>query len=219
MMKNEKSEAEKQFNGIHGIFPIPVYSAKRKSNSKKLEEAQLENIIKEGMHRNTGNSSSNNSDIFNGKLQELKEFCEQHLKIYVEQIINPKEELDFYITQSWLNITKPGEYHHLHAHQNSLISGVFYISTVEEDKIVFNDLNARIKYQIIIKPKAYNIWNSQDWAIPITNNELLLFPSWLNHQVIPNPKATIGDRISVSFNTFARGVLGDRERLNELVLK
>ena len=176
--------------GIHGIFPIPVYSAKRDSNPvTKLEEVQLENIIKEGVTKeNDGNSQTSNSYIFDTKFQELKEFCILHINTYVEQIINPKEELDFYITQSWLNITKPGGYHHEHSHQNSIISGVFYISTVEEDRLTFTDPNVKMKHQIKFKPKEFNIWNSTNWIIPVTNNELLLFPSWLNHSVIPLEK-------------------------------
>ena len=117
-----------QIPAIHGVFPCPVYVAKRDTNLSSKEEKEIRKIIdKEGMTKNYGNSSSNNSDIFNGKLKKIKQFCEQQLKTYVKEVINPKEELDFYITQSWLNITKPGEFHHDHHHQNSIISGVFYI--------------------------------------------------------------------------------------------
>ena len=112
---------------IHSIFPTPVYIAKRDSDLIPREKKEIEKIIQEGMQKNTGNSSSINSYIFNENLKELKQFCEQQIKIYVEQTINPKEKLDFYITQSWLNITKPGEFHHDHSHPNSIISGVFYI--------------------------------------------------------------------------------------------
>jgi uncharacterized protein (TIGR02466 family) len=201
-----------------GIFPTPLYIVKRGSNLGSTEEIEIEDIIKEGMRRNAGNSSSNNSDIFNGKLKKIKEFCEEHIKNYVKVIINPKEELDFYITQSWLNVTKPGEFHHNHSHSNSIISGVFYISTVEDDKIIFNAPNTRIKERIKFELKAFNAWNSYNWSFPSSNNELILFPSWLDHQVFPNEKSTT-DRISISFNTFVRGNLGTRKGLNELILK
>ena len=201
-----------------GVFPCPVYMIKRADIIIPKETMEIENIIREGMHDNVGNSSTNDSYIFDTKLQELKEFCNRHVKKYVEQIIDPKkEELDFYITQSWLNVTKPGGFHHEHSHQNSIISGVFYISTVEDDRITFNDPNGKVKAQIKFEPKEFNIWNSTMWHLPIANNELILFPSWLNHSVIPNKKA-ITDRISISFNVFARGVFGDKESSNELIL-
>jgi uncharacterized protein (TIGR02466 family) len=202
---------------IQSIFPHPVYYTGRENLSPK-EEKEIRKIIdKEGMYKSVGNSQSNNSDIFNGKLKEIKRFCEQHIKTYVKKVINPKEEIDIYITQSWLNVTKPGEYHHEHYHQNSIISGVFYISTEEDDNITFNDPNQKIKELIRIEPKEFNIWNSSSWFFPAKNNGLILFPSWLNHVVNPNKKA-ITDRISISFNTFVRGNLGGRSNLNELIL-
>ena len=204
---------------IHGVFPTPVYIVKRDTNLSPKEAKEIRKIIeKEGMNKNTGNSTSNNSYIFNGKLKKLKQFCEQQIKQYVEQVICPKEELDYYITQSWLNVTKPGEYHHDHSHMNSIVSGVFYISTEEDDKITFTDPSAKVKEMIKFEPKEYNIWNSITWFFPVNNNELVLFPSWLDHKVDTNEKATT-DRISLSFNTFVRGKLGSRADLTELILK
>ena len=203
---------------LQGIFPCPVYIVKRDSNLTSKEEKEIEDIFKEGIGKNTGNSQSENSYIFDTKLKNIKQFCEQQLKIYVEQVINPIQELDFYITQSWLNITKPGERHHVHSHGNSIISGVFYISTVEDDSIMFSDPNQRIKEMLKVdEPKEYNIWNSLSWYIPSITNELIIFPSWLEHGVDTNEKATT-DRISLSFNTFVGGTLGNRRSLNELIL-
>ena len=211
---------------VHVVFPCPVYIVKRDTNISPNEEKEIGEIVKEGMHSNVGNSMSNNSDIFNGKLndqyrtgylKEIKQFCEEQLNRYVKEIINPREELDFYITQSWLNITKPGEYHHEHSHQNSIISGVFYISTEEDDKINFIDPNAKLRELIKFEPKEFNLWNSTEWFFPSITNELLLFPSWLDHKVDMNEGATT-DRISISFNTFIRGTLGKRKDLNELIL-
>ena len=204
---------------IHGIFPTPVYIAKRDSDSISEEEkVELEKIIQQGLFTNIGNSSSRNTYIFDSNLKNIKQFCEQQLKIYVEEVINPKEELDFYITQSWLNIVKPGEFHHDHSHNNSLISGVFYLSTEKDDNITFEDMNFKIKQQINIEPKEWNVSNAVTWTFPAIINELILFPSWLNHRVLENEKATT-DRISISFNTFVKGTLGIQDNLNELVLK
>ena len=201
------------------IFPTPVYIAKRNSNLDSTEEIEIEDIIKEGLHENVGNSTTNNSYIFKDRLKKIKQFCEQHLKIYIEQTINPKNELDFYITQSWLNITKPKGFHHDHYHANSLISGVFYVATEEDDKITFGDPIGKVRERVKFdSPKEFNLWNSPDWWLEAKKNELLLFPSWLNHRVMPN-ELTTTDRISISFNTFVRGTLGDREELTELILK
>ena len=203
---------------IHTAFPTPVYIVKRDLELSPKDDKDIEDIIKGGLRSNSGNSTSSNSYIFDDKLKKIKQFCEQQIAIYVKEVINPKEDLDFYITQSWLNITKPGETHHIHFHRNSIISGVFYISTEEDDKITFSDPNAKIKIIIDLATKEYNLWNSITWFFPVNNNELVLFPSWLNHEVEPNKKATT-DRISLSFNTFVRGTLGNQKDLTELILK
>ena len=107
----------------------------------------------------------------------------------------------------------PGQHSPSHFHQNSIVSGVFYISVEEDDGIVFTDPNAKLKDMIKFKIEEYNIWNSSTWYLPSITNELMLFPSWLDHQVKPNPKAT-KDRISISFNTFAKGIFVEQNKPN-----
>lgn len=205
---------------ITGFFPSPVYNTKRDSNLDSTEKKEIENIIKEGL-RKTGalDHYTDNTYIFNTKLKNLKEFCEQHIKNYVKEVFNPKEEIDFYITQSWINVIEPGGNIQAHWHSNSIISGVFYISAEEGDTITFGDPNMKLKDMIQFDPIEYNIWNTFNGSIPSRNNELILFPSWLEHSVNSNEKATT-DRISISFNTFAKGIFGDlKNGLNELTLK
>ena len=162
---------------INGIFPCPVYRAHRDSDLELSEKKEIKGIVEEGgMHQNKFNSTSNSSHIFNTRLYNLKEFCENHIKIYVNEIINPENELDFYITQSWLNVTKPGEKHHKHNHQNSLISGVFYIATVEDDKIMFYDSEDR-QTRLRIRCEFDGITQSQFFRMMLTgyveNDELI----------------------------------------------
>ncbi len=207
-----------QAGKIHGIFSCPAYITKRDTNISLKEKKEIDKLISVGMKENIGNTSTENYYIFNtGKLKKIKQFFEQQINIYVEQIIKPREELDFYITQSWLNVTKPGEYHHHHSHQNSIISGVYYIQSEESDKIHFEDPNIKIKELILIKPREFNIFNSSSWFFPSRTNELVIFPSWLNHRVESNKKATT-DRISLAFNTFVKGKLGADKEASELIL-
>jgi len=203
--------------GIIGIFPIPVYITERESKLDSTEKEEIEDIVKGEMRKNPENSYSQNSHIFNTKLKKIKEFCEKHIQTYVKEAINPREELDFYITQSWLNVTKPGESHHQHYHPNSIISGVFYIATEETDGIWFYG-QPKVSEKIKITEKESNSYNSSQFFVDIKNHVLLLFPSSLAHGVEPNNKTTT-DRISISFNTFVRGKVGDEDGLSELILK
>ena len=222
---------------IESVFPCPVYIAKRDLNlspEEALQHQQEDNlnlndisfeeaieigdIINEGMESNGSNSTSKNNYIFDTQLKKIKEFCEEQIKEYVKQVINPVEDQDFYITQSWLNVTRPGENHYEHCHANSIISGVFYISTGEDDNITFFDPNYHLKNTIKFETKSFSIWNAETYVIQANSNELILFPSWLNHMVEANPKAT-KDRLSISFNTFVRGIIGEKTGKYELILK
>jgi len=202
---------------INNLFPIPVYQTRRDSGLDSTEEKEIEDIIEEGMIKNLNRSYSNNSYIFDTRLYNLKEFCEQHIKTYVKEIINPTEELDFYITQSWLNVTKPGGSHQIHSHTNSIISGAFYIQTDVGQTITCYDTHKNNQPIIDLEVKELNLWNSNVFDFGVTNNQLLLFPSWLDHGVPQNKKQT-KDVISLSFNTFAKGIFGKRENLNQLIL-
>ena len=205
---------------IQGIFPIPVYQTHRELDLDSSEKKDIEDIMDEGFIFDSGHSFSNNSYIFNTKLKKIKEFCEQHIKIYVKEIINPKEDLDFYITQSWLNVTKPGESHNVHSHTNSIISAAFYIQTDVGQALNYHDPNMKIK-QInavdIERDKTNNIWSSDLVTFEVMENILILFPSWVSHSVKPNKQQT-KNVISISFNTFVRGNLGQQDKLNQLIL-
>ena len=206
---------------VHGVFPQPVYVVNRGGSGYSVlnatEQKEVAEIIEEGLKPNTFNQSTINNYIFNERLEKLKQFCEQQLKRYVKEIINPKYDVELYITQAWLNVTKPGGAHHSHSHPNSIISGVFYIETEEDDKITFVDPCIQVRNLVSIENEDFNIWNSDTWFFPTNAGELILFPSWLTHRVEGNEKATT-DRISLSFNTFAKGVLGNQDSLCELIL-
>ena len=206
---------------IYSTFPVPVYQTERKKPLDLTEEKEIEDIIEEGMRKNVKNSNSINDYIFDTKLKNIKEFCDHHIKKYVDEVINPVEELDFYITQSWVNVTKPGESHQNHAHENSIISGAYYIRTDVGQTITC--FNPRQMYQSIqTHPTIHfdeneTMWNLDHFDIGVSENKLLLFPSWLLHGVAVNPQQT-KDVISISFNTFVKGNLGSREKLNHLKL-
>ena len=51
---------------------------------------------------------------------------------------------------------------------------------------------------------------------PMNKGELIIFPSWIRHSVPINTKNS--DRISLSFNTWAKGSLGTKDDLTYLPL-
>ena len=213
--------------GVVGIFQNPVYYAHRNEDFDLTEEKEIEDIVNNGQkHQNSLGPQEDtclhgvtvDSYIFNTKLKKTKEFCEYHIKQYVKEIINPKEEdIELYITQSWLNVLKPGGTHQMHIHPNSVISGVFYVNVNENDGIWFYGRQTASEV-IKIKEKENTIYNSDRVFINVKDLFLLLFPSSMEHSVEPNNKATT-DRISISFNTFVKGKVGDKNELTDLIFQ
>jgi len=199
---------------INGIFPTPIYISKidRKLNTKELSFIDKNKL---DVYKNEGNKTSNDNYILNTKpFKDLKTDLDLKIKDYFKKVISSTDAITPYITQSWLNYTETNQYHHKHAHPNSLVSGVFYINCHEEhDKIkFFNDRYQTIKPEV----KDYNIWNSETWWFSVKTGDVILFPSSLTHMV--ETKQGDNTRISLAFNVFIKGTVGNNKNLTELIL-
>jgi uncharacterized protein (TIGR02466 family) len=200
-----------KFN-IEPLFSIPIqFSNIDRVFTKK--ELNFFKTYENKTSKNTSNYSSKNNYILNEKtLKTLKKEISNCINNYVNQIMC-YENVDVYITQSWLNYTKQNEFHHVHEHPNSFLSGVLYLQTCEEDKIYFY----KKKYQQISpKIKNWNSFNSSSWWFPVKNGDIILFPSELTHSV--DIKKQDNTRISLAFNTFLKGTIGINNELTELIL-
>jgi hypothetical protein len=67
-----------------------------------------------------------------------------------------------------------------------------------------------------IPVKEYNLANSSFWTCPVNDNGIIYFPSTTLHEVGTNNSDK--NRISLGFNVFMRGELGDTKNLNLLQL-
>jgi uncharacterized protein (TIGR02466 family) len=198
---------------IENIFPIAVGIDKLGRNLTKQE---LDCLLKLSTKPNLGNTTSINNYILElPKLAKLKENLMRSLGEYFKATVNPVEGIEIYITQSWFNITNNTQNHHEHTHGNSYISGVFYVSGEgEADKIVFR--NPHRPYLLEAIYTNWNLYNSKTWWLPANTGDIVMFPSTLGHYV-PTPSNS-KPRMSIAFNTFLRGNIGDKDGLTGLDL-
>jgi len=197
---------------INNLFPTAVGSFELGRDLSKLEQKFLFNLE---TIPNIGNIVSTNNYVLRDKrLSSLGSFFNDSLQEYIQTTLSLKDEVSLKVTQSWVNYTKKGQYHHKHTHPNSIISGVFYIQAIKDvDKIhFFNEKYSHVK----LYPKEFNVYNSESWWLPATTGTLYLFPSHLTHMV--EQVTTDDTRISMSFNTFYRGTIGDATALTALTL-
>jgi len=202
---------------INNIFPTPIYITKIDRGFTK-QELQFVNEQKKHCTKNDGNINTKDNYILNRKeFKNVKKFLDKHCKEYLNTVICPKNNLELYITQSWLNYTETNQYHHQHAHPNSVVSGVLYFdSDIKNDKILFSHPIPYKQIQPEIDETKWNLWNSKTWFFPVETGNLFMFPSSTIHQV--ETKQGTNTRISLAFNTFYKGSVGSDTQLTELIL-
>ena len=193
----------------YNLFPTAVAKFEL---GREFTSEELEFVDSQPTHSNMGNTTSDDRSVLrHDTMAGLKTFAEASVNEYLRSIYAPKHGVSLRLTQSWLNYTKPGQFHHKHAHHNSFVSGVLYLKAARErDKIHFyKDGYQQIKLSV----DNYNAYNSDSWWFEVDAGDLMLFPSSLIHMV----ETVQGDeRISLAFNTFPVGYIGEEESLTAL---
>ena len=121
-------------------------------------------------------------------------------------------ELGDLFFSTWVNINKRGNSNKRHTHSTGItfLSGVYYVTVPKNSgNIVFFDPKSML---FETTPDGDYYRRSHSEVCEPKENMLLLFPSWLEHEVEPNN--TDEDRISISFNLIRKK---DVERYQEIL--
>jgi len=103
------------------------------------------------------------------------------------------------MTDCWVNIMPRQTVHGLHLHPHASLSGTYYVHVPQGSPgIKFED--PRLDRFMAAPPRKQSAsQESRPWVtFPASAGHLVLFESWLRHEVVPN--AVNAERISVSFN-------------------
>ena len=202
------------------LFPIPVMICPYPLDySKELEWIRNCETRKENKRENTGqgnihyNRQSEDTFVLDKpELANIRAFIEAKLHKFVTEIMASTDKL--VITQSWLNKNKKGESHHEHVHPNSMVSGVWYPQIHEQLPPI--QFRSRQQRDVSLQTQKYNTFNSATFLLPMKRGELILFPSNLTHSVPVNNSEE--ERISLSFNSWPKGNMGNIRSLTYLPL-
>ncbi len=103
------------------------------------------------------------------------------------------------LTDCWVNIMPRTTAHSLHLHPNSVLSGTYYVTTPRGCAgLKFED--PRLSRFMAAPPRRANARSENQWhtTYPAAAGMVILFESWLRHEVAANP--VDAERISISFN-------------------
>jgi len=162
---------------------------------------------------NLGNSTSINKLFFNNPLfKNEKNILINECKTFLNTYFNMSGYYeDIQLTNSWANISKPGEFHHEHKHPYSVVSGIIYMDN--------NPSNLNLKMEIVRPHVPYFVYNKVSHMFSLHDlfrdgaqvnhlkHHLILFLSNCVHLVEPVP-IYCNPRRSLSFNTFWKGRVG-----------
>ncbi len=123
--------------------------------------------------------------------ERLKEALDKEVHLFVRKLGFFEANCKLKLTSLWVNLMPEGCYHAFHHHPHSVVSGTFYVEVprgssplrVEDPRAPLFMASPARKIQEDLVPRA---------------GEIILFESWLKHEVPPN--RVKGTRISVSFN-------------------
>ena len=194
------------------VFPTPV----RVKQLRAPTDAELNEIIGLEQKTNQGNTNSVDTDVLKREaLSDLRTIIQKEITDYFNNVWQPPSETEMIMTQSWCNYTDAEQWHHKHRHNNSAVSGVYYVQASDpSDHIVFYSPLA--PYQSLhVVPQEINLLNAPSVDVSAQTGFIVLFPSYLEHSV--NPTSQRKDtRISLAFNAFYRGRLGVFDDMTEL---
>jgi uncharacterized protein (TIGR02466 family) len=130
---------------------------------------------------------------------DLERRVDRHVRRYTQALALDLDGRQLVMTDCWLNVMGKGAVHGLHLHPISTLSGTYYVQTprgcsglkIEDPRL---DRFMAAPPKLGTAPVEQRPWIT----LPARAGHLVLFESWLRHEVPPNPVA--GNRVSVSFN-------------------
>ncbi len=129
----------------------------------------------------------------------LEKRLARHVKKFAAALEFDLADRQLAMTDCWVNIMPRQVVHSLHLHPLSTLSGTYYVQTPRGvPGLKFED--PRLDRFMAAPPRVADCSvENQSWVVmPAAAGSLLLFESWLRHEVVPNPVAQ--ERISISFN-------------------
>ncbi|CAN5626953.1 TIGR02466 family protein [soil metagenome] len=133
--------------------------------------------------------------------QELEKKLNRHVAAFSRKQSWDLDGGRLAMSSCWVNIMPSGATHSLHLHPLSVVSGTFYVSLPKgSSPIKFED--PRLERFMAQPPRLPKSARQLQPFVTLEPREgdVILFESWLRHEVPPLKDGIKGDRISVSFN-------------------
>lgn len=199
---------------LRTLFPTFIYSAALQRGGSRDLNRQL---LKEGRQLRaddlagrrwsmknypggyTSYGSAHKLQRISPTFEALQHRLSRHVKAFAKAVDWDLAGRELAMTDCWINIMSRRTVHGLHLHPLSALSGTYYVcAPVGCAGIKFED--PRLDRFMAAPPRTAGAREeNRPWVtVPAVAGHLVLFESWLRHEVAPNPCAA--ERVSISFN-------------------
>lgn len=188
----------------------PMFTQGFFSNDLKIDNNKILQILNSLEYQNTELTRANGANceistqrniLLINELKDLQTQINETINFYIKNIL--EYTVDFKIYASWATKTPALGYSHRHSHPNSWLSGVYYPENSD------TSLRFHTPYKspwLIQSPKNYNPCNSDCFDVEIKKNRVIIFNSFLEHEIILNKENK--NRYSIAFNVIPNGEIG-----------
>ncbi|HEV7610346.1 MAG TPA: TIGR02466 family protein [Steroidobacteraceae bacterium] len=199
---------------IHRLFPTLVYASALQARGAKEFNRQLLKECRQLRHDDdagrrwsaknypggyTSYGSVHWLQRISPTFKALESKLQRHVAVFADAVQWDLEGRKLSMTDCWINMMPKNVVHGLHLHPLSTVSGTYYVHVpAGTPGIKFED--PRLDRFMAAPPRrvassrAMRPWGT----FPAVAGQLLLFESWLRHEVVPN--RANAERVSISFN-------------------
>jgi uncharacterized protein (TIGR02466 family) len=195
------------------FFPTYIFQSQLPPQNKKLlkelgREAHIFRDLDEHgnewskenyYHGYTSYSSPMDLVYQSSSFSELKKWIDREVKSYAKALDFDFGQGSLVMSSSWINIMGMNAQHSFHLHPHSAISGVFFIQC-PKGSAPFRVEDPRLAQFMGSAPRKPTARQDHQRFIDLVpkSGEMLLFESWLKHEV--RPHRIDEERVSFSFN-------------------
>lgn len=199
---------------VRALFPTLIYSARLQGAGtmalnrellKETRQIRAHDLAgrKWSVRRYPGGYTSYGSLCHLQKMSStfaiLERKLRRHVNAYVRALELDMTGRSLAMTDCWVNVMGRQVVHGLHLHPLATLSGTYYVQTPRGCSGLKVEDPRLDRFMAAPPRRSDGRAENQPWVtIPAQAGHVVLFESWLRHEVPPNPAA--GERVSISFN-------------------
>lgn len=207
---NDNINSIRYYKRMKNYFATGIYQQKQAFDLVDLLQ-EIELIKKSDKHGQawskehykygyTSYSSLDKLHKFSSTFSLLEKKIDKHVAKFLKELhYQAQVSKNLHMTNCWVNVMPARAQHSAHIHPLSVLSGTYYVATPPKaSAIKFEDPRLGLFMNApAVQPKAPTA-KARFVSLQPKPGELILFESWLKHEVPSNSSAS--PRISISFN-------------------